>query len=221
VYGCYVHHEGSQTFKAMDVDYQAICDRNDKHLAERWGKDVWATQLPPFVQGNGVRLNLGCGRFPLAGFVNVDQSREIAADLHANVLALPYEPGTVDEIYAGHLLEHFPYKDGQRALAYWHSLLRDDGLISVAVPDYDVLCARYMENPTPDALREFNDLYIYSDGQESPHQYAYSAALLSECLEAAGFSDLERMPEDHPYFPFAVDWQAGFHAWKRRLHAAE
>lgn len=221
VYGCYVHHEGSVTLKATCDDYAALCERTGAHLAERWGADFWQRQLPPFVQGEGVRLNLGCGQFPLAGFVNVDTSRDAKADLTADVLDLPYQPGTVDEIYAGHLLEHFPYKDGQRALKYWHSLLREDGLLSVTVPDFDVLCARYLEDPTPEQLRELNDVYIYSTCQASPHRYAYSGALLAECLEAAGFTDLEQMPENHPYFPCAVDWQVGFHARKRASHAAE
>jgi GT2 family glycosyltransferase len=44
----YVHHEGSQTFnemqKAGQLDYMAICVRNDKHLAKRWGADFWERQ---------------------------------------------------------------------------------------------------------------------------------------------------------------------------------
>lgn len=40
----YVHHEGSKTFKAMDVDYDAICKRNDAHLAAKWGRDFWKQQ---------------------------------------------------------------------------------------------------------------------------------------------------------------------------------
>lgn len=40
----YVHHEGSKTFKAMDVDYEAICKRNDEHLAKKWGSGFWQQQ---------------------------------------------------------------------------------------------------------------------------------------------------------------------------------
>ena len=49
VKGCYVHHEGSQTFQAMqeagEVDYLNIVSRNDKHLAEKWGADFWLRQV--------------------------------------------------------------------------------------------------------------------------------------------------------------------------------
>lgn len=44
----YVHHFGSQTFSDMEkngqLNYQDICNRNDKHLAEKWGADFWQRQ---------------------------------------------------------------------------------------------------------------------------------------------------------------------------------
>lgn len=210
VRGCYVHHEGSQTFKALDEDYQTIVERNEAHLAERWGPE-WSRQRVDPGEVGGVRLNLGCGRFPLrgGGWVNIDQEASVEPDLVADVLELPYAPESVDEIYAGHLLEHFDWRDGERALAHWFSLLRPGGRIGVAVPDFDVLAARYVEAPSAEALRELNDLYIYSYRQKSPHKYAYSGPLLQEALAKAGFVYLERMPITHPYFPYPVDWQVG------------
>jgi len=45
---CYVHHEGSKTFTAMESEgqlkYAEICKRNDAHLAEKWGFDFWQRQ---------------------------------------------------------------------------------------------------------------------------------------------------------------------------------
>ncbi|MHB8110498.1 MAG: glycosyltransferase [Syntrophorhabdaceae bacterium] len=213
VAGCYVHHEGSQTFKVMDADYEAICKRNDAHLAEKWGENVWTRQaVMPEIEG--VRLNMGCGPFPMEGFINIDQFEAVNPDLLCDVMALPYEPGTVSEIYAGHILEHFMLEDGKKALRYWLSLLRPGGIISVVVPDYDFLCKEYVKNPTPERLIEFNDTYIYSGIQPSPHLYAYSAALLEKVLKDAGFVNLAKMPVNHPYFPFAVDWQVGFQGVK-------
>jgi predicted SAM-dependent methyltransferase len=206
----YVHHEGSQTFKALDVDYDAICKRNDAHLAEKWGAGFWDRQavIPEAVQG--VRLNMGSGPFPMEGFTNIDQRPEVNPDLLCDVTALPYEPGTVSEIYAGHVLEHFRFDVGQKVLRYWLTLLKPGGIISVVVPDYDFLVKEYVKDMTPEKLIEFNDTYIYSGIQPSPHQYAYSAALLEKCMKEAGFENVERMPVNHHYFPFAVDWQCGF-----------
>jgi len=210
----YVHHEGSSTFKSMDVDYNAIVDRNNKHLAEKWEGDLWQKQLLPITNGNGLRLNLGCGPFPLKGFVNIDKSDLVKCDLKANVTDLPYDAGTVAEIYAGHLLEHFTFIDGKKALHYWYSLLKPGGTISVTVPDYLCLAKSYVADPTPGHLKDFNDTYIYSNGQESPHKYAYDENLLKEVLTDAGFIDLKRMPVDHPYFPYFVEWQVGYQGKK-------
>ena len=48
-YDCYVHHEGSMTFRAMEkagtLDYVKTCIRNDKHLAKKWGNDFWQRQI--------------------------------------------------------------------------------------------------------------------------------------------------------------------------------
>jgi GT2 family glycosyltransferase len=47
-YDTYVHHEGSKTFDdlemAGDLNYQNICNRNHKHLAEKWGANFWDEQ---------------------------------------------------------------------------------------------------------------------------------------------------------------------------------
>jgi GT2 family glycosyltransferase/predicted SAM-dependent methyltransferase len=218
----YLHHEGSQTFKDMQeagtVDYQEICKRNDEHLAEKWGKDFWQRQpvTPPAVEG--IRLNMGSGPFPMEGFINVDQYKHVNPDICCDVLAVPFDPGTVAEIYAGHILEHFRFDEGQRALRYWLMLLKPGGMISVVVPDYDYLVKQYMADPTPEKLIKFNDLFIYSGVQPSPHQYAYSAALLEKCMRDAGFVNIERMPGDHHYlprvdhpdFPYGGGWQVGF-----------
>jgi len=207
----YVHHEGSATFLAMrdEHPYELIVEKSNKHLQEKWGEDFWQRQLLPLTDGTGVRLNVGCGQFKKEGFVNIDRSDIVNPDLQADVLNLPYDPGTVDEIYAGHILEHFVFIDGMKALHHWHTLLKPGGLISVVVPDILWLARDYVNDPTAKHLKDFNDKYVYSESQESPHLYAYDETLLREVMTDAGFVDLKRMPVDHPYFPIPVDWQTG------------
>jgi len=217
----YVHHEGSVTFKEMESEgtlvFTDVCVETSDHLKKKWGDGFWDDQL---VRGEGVDdglyLNLGCGPFHLPGFINIDSDEERQPDFVCDILALPYEAGTVDEMYAGHILEHFDWPTGGDALRYWFRLLKHGGKISVVVPDYDILVRDYIQNPTPDRLREFNDLYIYSwrDRRNSPHKYAYSEALLKETMENAGFVGLKKMPVDHKYFPHPVHWQVGFEGVK-------
>jgi GT2 family glycosyltransferase/predicted SAM-dependent methyltransferase len=214
----YVHHEGSKTFRDLEsagiMTYKAACENSGKHLAYKWGDDFWFKQTV-VEAGEGLRINVGCGRFPLNGFVNIDREAEVEPDVVCDVTDLPYDVGTVDEIYAGHILEHFDWYEGEKVLGYWYSLLKPGGKISVSVPDFDVFAAQYLEKKTPEAMREMNDTYIYSYKQKSPHRYAYSAGLLEEVMGSAGFVDLKRMPVDHPYFPHPVVWQVGIEGVKR------
>ena len=214
----YVHHEGSQTFAEMQeaglTDYHKVIDQNNKHLAKKWGDDFWGQQLcygkTAISWVGGIRLNLGCGMYPMQDFVNVDQFESVKPDLLADVTDLPYSPDSVDEIYCGHLLEHLSWDEGQDALKHWLSILKPGREIRIVVPDFDVLVKQYFDNPTPAELKYFNDYYIYSYVQESRHRYFYSAALLKMAMETAGFKEVEQLAVDHPYFVEAVDWQCGF-----------
>ena len=58
-----------------------------------------------------MKINLGSGQRPIAGFVNVDALPDAPG---VNVVAdisdvLPFEDGSASLIYAAHILEHFPH----------------------------------------------------------------------------------------------------------------
>ena len=226
----YVHHEMSQTFKAMQdaglTNYNEVVEQNNEHLTKKWGKDFWHKQhfkywlndsLPTrrndncqFGAVDGLRLNLGCGAYKLEGFVNIDQFENVEPDLVADVTNLLYEPNTVDEIYCGHLLEHLTWEEGQNALRHWLAILKPGGMIRIVVPNFDVIVKNYLDNPTTAAMKHLNDYFIYSYVQDSLHRYFYSAGLLKAAMAEAGFTNLERMPLDHPYYVEPVDWQVGY-----------
>jgi 2-polyprenyl-3-methyl-5-hydroxy-6-metoxy-1,4-benzoquinol methylase len=76
-------------------------------LAQKVGERDCAPR--PAVRPSGeMRLNLGCGRSPIPGWVNVDSAAlpgvDIVADLET--VPLPFEDDTVTEINASHVLEH-------------------------------------------------------------------------------------------------------------------
>jgi len=214
----YVHHERSRTFEAMQnaglTDYNKVIEQSAKHLAKTWGKDFWNNQIVDDKQrvtaSGGLRLNLGCGRFKMDGFVNIDQLEIVEPDLVADATKLCYEPNSVDEIYCGHLLEHLSWDEGQIALKHWLDILKPRGTIRVVVPNFDVLAKRYLDCPSSVEMKHLNDYYIYSYVQDSPHRYFYSERLLKEAMESAGFKRIEMLPVDHPYFVEVVDWQVGF-----------
>src|SRR4051812_7994758 len=84
----------------------------------------------------GLRLNVGCGRFPMPGWVNIDLDPTSAADLFHDLNRFPYpfETGSASEILAAHVLEHTadPFAT-MRELA---RLLKPGGTLTVRVPHF-------------------------------------------------------------------------------------
>lgn len=66
-----------------------------------------------------MRLNVGCGEFPRAGWLNVDLTHPSADLLHDVTTGLPAAGEPITRIYAGHVLEHLPYEDLPGVLASW------------------------------------------------------------------------------------------------------
>ena len=81
-----------------------------------------------------VRVNLGCWRFRLPGWINVDLD-PLYGDVVADARALPFATESVDEVYAGHLLEHFAPQDNP--LPEWARILKPGGRITITVPDVE------------------------------------------------------------------------------------
>jgi len=149
-----------------------------------------------------VKLNLGAGRYSLPqaeGWVNVDEDPETPADRHYHVPPIPAEDASVDEIYCGHLLEHFEPQEAERLLAECLRVLVPGGRLGVVVPDTRAVLARYLEQrhtevEVPggtfwnlDDLDAVCAVFLYSTIQPSRHKWSYDAATLRRALVTAGF----------------------------------
>ena len=80
-----------------------------------------------------MKLNIGAGDCTIPGFESIDIKNGVNAE------KLPYADGSVDEVYASHILEHFPYFKTGNVLREWVRVLKPGGRISIAVPDIDEL----------------------------------------------------------------------------------
>src|ERR1700733_2534289 len=90
---------------------------------------IVATEKVAYARSTGIRLNLGCGHIPLEGYLNVDRRALPGVDVIAEIDALPFEEGVVDEIFSAHLIEHFPQEQVRRELLpYWYRLLKPEGI---------------------------------------------------------------------------------------------
>jgi SAM-dependent methyltransferase len=92
------------------------------------------------------RLNLGCGETKRHGYVNVDISDQVNADLvvDLNVLPWPWEDGSIDEVFTQDCFEHLSplgRVNGQAniiaVLAEVFRVLKPGGKVEIVVPSTD------------------------------------------------------------------------------------
>ena len=138
--------------------------------------------------GSDVRLNIGCGTKPLPDYLNVDERELDGVELIADVRGLPFKPGTLSEIYAAHVVEHFTEADlKSTVLPAWHSLLKPGAILCVVVPDAEGMIQAFSRGDYPFAsLRE-----VTYGGQDYPgnfHYTMFSRESLRTILREAGFT---------------------------------
>jgi predicted SAM-dependent methyltransferase len=152
--------------------------------------------------GELTRLNLGSGRAPIKGFVNVDiLPDEPGVDVVADVSQpLPFDDGSVDLIYAVHVLEHFAHDEVPVILARWRRVLRDGGQLLVAVPDLDAIARELVRRRgwfTPPYSPWLGAIYGGQKDAYDFHKSGYTAPWLAGLLVDAGFGAVKRV-DDFP-----------------------
>lgn len=158
------------------------------------GEEATATIEPRILDhvrldtDNPVRLNLGCGHKPHPDKLNVDVRELPGVDIVSGVDNLPFAEGTVDGIYAAHLLEHFPKRYLLDVLLpYWRSLLKPGGTLELVVPDSEAMLAAHQRGEI-----DFATLAEVTFGKQDYdgdfHYAMYSPASLVALLEEAGFA---------------------------------
>src|SRR2546423_1722268 len=81
-------------------------------------------------------INVGCGHFPMRPpWLNVDSDPSTPAHLHESWPPITLTDNVVDDIYAGHFLEHLSKEDGAFFLRECYRVLKPGGRLGVLVPD--------------------------------------------------------------------------------------
>ena len=167
----YVHHEGSVTFRDMEnagqVEYAKVCERNDKHLAEKWGADFWNRQAiaenVEVIPESGLNLNLGCGIAHVKGYINIDNRAEVKPDLICDIIeGLPYEDNSVDIVRAHDFLEHIPIGKTIGVIDEIWRVLKPGGRFKSLTPDAEYGQGAY-QDPTHLSFWVENSWIYYSE----------------------------------------------------------
>lgn len=157
-----------------------------------------------------MRINVGCGRHVMEGWVNCDVVRSPKAsrdpEIFAKATEIPLADGCADELMAIHLFEHFYLWEAPKALAEWRRLLKPGGLLVLEMPDL-VKCAknlvRLIDSGDAKAIDSLAMHGLYGDPHyQDPfmcHRWSWTPKTLKPLLKANGFTDIrEAETQWHP-----------------------
>lgn len=138
-----------------------------------------------------MKLHLGCGTKHIDGWINVDARPLEGVDCVDDIQTLSaFESGSVEVIYASHVLEHVGRLDYMKVLERWFELLQDGGVLRIAVPDIEQVVRHYNENQDLLVLRGF-----LWGGQTYPQNYHYCGwdfKTIETDLKKVGFKNVSR-----------------------------
>lgn len=173
------------------------------------------------------RLNVGSGQHPLPYWTNLDEAGDALADVRVRVPPLPYVDEALDEVYAGHFLEHLMPTEADDFLIECHRCLTPGGRLGIVVPDTREVVKRYVRGDIDEVefphgtwhkvcdLDEVCRLFLYSTVQESTHRWSYDLLTLKRLIVRHGFSivcEIDRFAD--PRIPVGAWYQCGWDAVK-------
>jgi hypothetical protein len=140
---------------------------------------------------SSLKVNVGCGHIALEGYVNVDRRELPGVDVVAEANNMPFAANSVAELFAAHLMEHFPQEQLRREiLPYWKGLLKPRGKLRAVVPDADAMIREFAAGRYGYAdLREVT--FGGQDYEGDFHYNMFTPESLSALLREAGFAKVE------------------------------
>jgi len=140
-----------------------------------------------------VKINIGCGwRNFGEEWTHIDGGDYSHLD-HSDIFLKDYSDNSVDLIYSSHMIEYFDREEIIVLLEQWHRVLKPNGTLRIAVPDFTSMVELY----TSDQIgltnilgplygkMEMGDEVIY-------HKTVYDFWDLSEVLTYCGFKDVRK-----------------------------
>ena len=135
-----------------------------------------------------VKLNLGAGDDHREGFVSIDLRPE--ADVTADIRDLSaYPDGSVDELLALDILEHFWRDDVPAVLTEWRRVLRPGGRLTLRIPNMHALARQIVRGTHVEAtIRNIYGGHRWGpDGSWDAHHWGWTPQTLAPLLAEFGY----------------------------------
>lgn len=160
-----------------------------------------------------IKLNLGAGDTKLDGFISVDKYDK-AADVQADLVELPYDDDSVDQIVAYQVIEHVPYWQERDLFAEMYRVLKPGRVAIVECPDMEYIAQQialdgdiedkwihniYGQYYRPWDKERYEDCL---DHEGSKHRNAFTLNKLVRLCEPLGFRVTRRpVPDFYAEYP--------------------
>lgn len=150
-----------------------------------------------------MKLNVGCGKKALSGWVNLDAVDGPGVDVVAEITDLPMQENSCQEVMAIHVLEHLYPWDADVALSEFMRVLAPGGRLVLELPDFRKCCLNIANDVRhhkhPDLLGLFG---MFGDPKHRDprmmHRWGYTPETLGTLLLSHGYSRVrQEVPQFH------------------------
>jgi predicted SAM-dependent methyltransferase len=137
-----------------------------------------------------IKLHLGCGKRYIPGFFHIDAFDDDHIDHVCSIDNLEFiESNSVDLIYASHVIEHFKRERLPLVLKEWNRILKKEGIIRLAVPNFEAICKIYLKNKSIDQI--IGPLFGGQTYLYNIHYNTFDFNSISDFLHKASFKEVK------------------------------
>jgi len=142
-----------------------------------------------------MKLNIG-GETIKEGWKILNIQRKPGVDFVGDISNLDqFKDGSVDEIYASHVIEHVDQNNIEKTLNGIYRVLGKNGKIYISVPDMDILCKIFMD-PNSSLDMKWHAMRMMFGGQTDKydfHYFGWNFLFLNGYLNKVGFRKIEKV----------------------------
>jgi len=142
-----------------------------------------------------MKFNVGCGWRDFGkDWIHIDAG-DYEHIQSTDIYMKDYENDCADLIYASHVIEYFDREEIVELLECWKRVLKDGGILRVAVPNFSQMVSLYIKGYNEYKLEDFlGPLYGKMEmGEETIyHKTTYDFSSLKTLLESVGMKEVKR-----------------------------
>lgn len=141
-----------------------------------------------------MKLNIGCGKQDLGkDWLHIDGSNYSHIHSH-DIVNLPFKDNTVDIIYTSHTFEYFDREEALDVLNKWYSVLKPNGILRLAVPNFEKYSKLYSEGKITldQCIGPLYGKWKMTDTKNIYHKTTYDFTSLKNVLETVGFQQIKK-----------------------------